>query len=108
MTPRSVDRRAQADRDVRTSVTWYRREASAAVAERFIDALEETYHAIATDPQIGSTRYAHQLGLEGLRFRVVKGFPYLVFYAEQADRIEVWRVLHAHRDIPAEIEDAPD
>lgn len=55
-----------------------------------------------------STRYAHQLDLRGLRFRMVKVFPYLVVYAEQEDRIEGWRVLPAQRDIPREIEDFPD
>jgi toxin ParE1/3/4 len=28
-------------------------------------------------------------------------FPYLVFYLERADCIDVWRVLHAQRDIPS-------
>lgn len=108
MTPTPVVRRERADRDVEKAVAWYRREAGLPITLRFIDALDATYRAIATDPEIGSTRYAHQLGLKGLRFRILKGFPYLVFYAEQDDRIEVWRVLHAHRDIPREIEDAPD
>lgn len=30
--------------------------------------------------------------------------PYLIFYMEQADHIDVWRVLHAERDIPAWIQ----
>jgi len=28
-------------------------------------------------------------------------YPYLVFYVEHADHIDVWRVLDARRDIPA-------
>jgi len=28
-------------------------------------------------------------------------YPYLVFYVEHADHIDVWRVLHGQRDIPA-------
>jgi toxin ParE1/3/4 len=28
-------------------------------------------------------------------------YPYLVFYLERPDRIDVWRVLHGERDTPA-------
>jgi toxin ParE1/3/4 len=28
------------------------------------------------------------------------GFPWLVFYVERQDRIDVWRVLNARSDIP--------
>ena len=33
--------------------------------------------------------------------------PYLVFYLERETHIDVWRVLHAERDIPAWMKD-PD
>jgi len=95
----------KADRDVHKIIDHYLLAAGERTAARFIDALEASYGSIAIDPQIGSSRYAHQLGLKGLRFRIVDGFPYLVFYAETDDSIEVWRVLHAHRDIPREIDD---
>lgn len=36
-----------------------------------------------------------------LRNWAVKGFPYLVFYIERDDHIDVWRVLHGRRDIPS-------
>jgi toxin ParE1/3/4 len=42
---------------------------------------------------------AHELGLPGLRSRSVGRFPYLIFYVEQPDHIDVWRILHARRDI---------
>ena len=28
-------------------------------------------------------------------------FPYLIFYFERDDCVDVWRVLHGQRDIPA-------
>jgi toxin ParE1/3/4 len=28
-------------------------------------------------------------------------YPYLLFYVERQDHIDVWRVLHSQRDIPA-------
>ncbi|MCY3505287.1 MAG: type II toxin-antitoxin system RelE/ParE family toxin, partial [Chloroflexi bacterium] len=30
----------------------------------------------------------------------VTGFPYMVFYVEREADVDVWRVLHAARDIP--------
>ena len=37
--------------------------------------------------------------------RPLKRYPYLVFYIEQDDHIDVWRVLHSHRDIPSWLRD---
>jgi toxin ParE1/3/4 len=28
-------------------------------------------------------------------------FPFLVFYVERTDHIDVWRVLHGQRNVPA-------
>jgi len=41
------------------------------------------------------------LGLEGLRALRLCRFPILVFSMERPDHIDVWRVLHGQRDIPA-------
>ncbi|AWI60196.1 plasmid stabilization system protein ParE [Sinorhizobium fredii] len=30
----------------------------------------------------------------------LKRYPYLVFYRDQPGHVDVWRVLHAKRDIP--------
>ena len=35
----------------------------------------------------------------------LKRYPYLVFYVEQDDHIDVWRVLTSHRDIPVWLRD---
>jgi len=50
---------------------------------------------------VGSPRYAFELRLEGLRAWPLRRYPYLVFYVEREDHLDVWRVLHAQRDIPA-------
>lgn len=31
-------------------------------------------------------------------------YPYVVFYFEVDDRVEVWRVLHARRDLPSSLQ----
>lgn len=93
--------RTQANRDVEDAVAYYLGEAGEAVALGFIDALQRAYSHISRHPGTGSPRYAHELNLPGLRYWPMTGYPHLVFYVEQSDHIDVWRVLHGHRDIPA-------
>ncbi len=93
--------REQANRDVDEAVAHYLTQANKAVALGFIDALEKAYGLIARHPATGSPRYAHELNLPGLRAWPLTRYPYLVFYVERPDHIDVWRVLHGQRDIPA-------
>lgn len=93
--------REQASRDVDEAVTFYLREAGEAVAMGFVDVLEKAYGHIARYPATGSPRYAHELNLPGLRAWPLTRYPQLVFYVELPDHIDVWRVLHGQRDIPA-------
>jgi len=67
----------------------------------FVDTIEQAFRYIGRHPATGSTRYAQELDLPGLRCWPVKRYPYLVFYVERDDHIDVWRVLHGQRDIPA-------
>jgi len=94
-----IVRRALADDDILRAIDYFVANAPE-VALPFVDAVEETYRHIQKHPGSGSPRYAHELDLPGLRFWVCNRFPYLVFYVEQANKIEVWRVLHSHQDIP--------
>jgi len=93
--------REQANRDVDEAIAYYLSEATEAVALGFVDALEQAYTHIARHPATGSPRYAHELNLPGLRTWSLTRYLYLVFYVEHPDRIDVWRVLHGQRDIPA-------
>ena len=93
--------RELAERDVQQALDWYLLEAGAQVALGFIDALEQAYGHIALYPATGSPRYAHELGLPGLRSWPLTRYPYIVFYVEREECIDIWRVLHAHRVIPA-------
>lgn len=97
--PRTLVRRGRADADVAEAVDHYLGE-SVDAARGFVDALESAYDHIRRAPATGSPRYAHELNLPGLRFWSCKRYPYLVFYLERDDSIEVWRVLHHKRDIP--------
>lgn len=93
--------RALAKRDVDEAITWYLDEHAVQAALGLVDALEQAYAHIARHPSTGSMRYALELNLPGLRSWPLKNYPYLIFYVESTDSIDVWRVLHSQRDIPA-------
>lgn len=93
--------RELANRDVEEAIDHCLVEASAKVAMGFVDELEKAHTHIARQPASGSPRYAHQLGLADLRFWPLGRYPYLVFYVERDKHIDIWRVLHEQRDIPA-------
>ena len=93
--------REAASRDVEEAIDHYLREGAAKAALNFVDDLEKAYTHIGRQPASGSPRYAHELNLPGLRFWPLTRFPYLVFYFERDDYVDVWRVLQAKRDIPA-------
>jgi toxin ParE1/3/4 len=97
--------RELANRDAEAAVDRYRREAGSDIALGFAEALQSAYRAIAEHPALGSPRYGQELGMPGLRSLALKGFPYLVFYVEREDRVDVWRVLHSRRDIPSRMRD---
>lgn len=101
MRGKAVALRERAKRDVDEAIEHYLAESGQAVALAFIDALNDTFRHISEQPESGSPRYAHELDIPGLRFRSTGRFPYLVFYAEKKAELDVWRVLHAARDIPA-------
>jgi len=98
-----VFRRARADQDLLEAVKHYLQEAGEEVAFRFIDAVEKAFAHIARHPASGSPRYGLELELPEIRFWPVERFDYLVFYIERDDHVDVWRILHARRDIPASL-----
>lgn len=93
-------RRALADEDVVNAAEYYLSHAPEYV-HNFLDALQQSYRHIQGYPESGSLRYAQILDLPGLRVWQCQSYPYLIFYLEQETHIEIWRVLHDKRDIPA-------
>jgi toxin ParE1/3/4 len=108
VTSKLVVPRAKARTDVDLAVDHYTNEAGADVAFSFIDALEQAYAFISEAPATGSPRWSSELNLPGLRTVRLKGFPWLIFYIESESHVDVWRVLHVKRDIPAWLTDADD
>ncbi len=100
MKAKPVVPRELANRDVDEALAYYLDEGSEKAALGFIGELQAAYTHLGRHPATGSLRYAHELDLPGLHMWPLKRFPYLVFYLEREDHIDVWRVLHARRDIP--------
>lgn len=101
MTTRPVVPRAQAIRDIDNAIDYYLGEGAYVSALGLVDSLEQAYAHLSRHAASGSPRYAHELNLPGLRAWPLTGYPYLVFYVERPDLVDVWRVLHGERDIPA-------
>lgn len=100
---KSIELRQRAVEDVDTAIVHFQREGGASLAMRFIDALEHALRCLAERPSIGSLRLSYELGVPDLRVWSLGRFPYLVFYVEGTGSLDVWRVLHAHRDLPTSL-----
>ena len=94
MSGKPVIPRERANRDVDDAIAYYPKEHAGQAAPGFVAFLSR-------HPGAGASRYAYELDIPGLRSWPLRRFPYLIFYMEQADHIDVWRVLHGRRDIPA-------
>ena len=98
MSRKRVVPRDVARRDMREATIHYARTAGETVAAGFVAALRSALIAIAEQPGEGSPRLGLLLQRPGLRSWPLARYPYLVFYVELEDRIEVQRVLHGRRD----------
>ena len=98
-----VTPRKAAWRDVDAALDHYEISAGEETARAFLAAIEGAFAHVSQFPGSGSPRYAHALGLPDLRSWPLKRFPYLVFYLERDDHIDVWRVLRMEQDIANEM-----
>lgn len=92
-------RHAAARRDPERATDFYEDTAGREVARRFLAAARTAFRAIAARPGAGSIRHGEELDLPHLRTRRIGRFPYLIFYVENSNSIEVTRVLHEKRDV---------
>ncbi|MDP2792685.1 MAG: type II toxin-antitoxin system RelE/ParE family toxin [Sulfurisoma sp.] len=99
--------RERAQRDIEDAFDFHLRDAGAKVASDFVAALDDAFRHLQHHPGTGSMRFAQLLDLPGLRHWRLDRFPYTVFYVERDVRIDVLRVLHQARDIPAQFRDVP-
>jgi len=90
--------RSRADSEIDTAILYYLRE-SKDVASNFLYEVEKGFGRVGMMPGIGSLRFAEELHVDGLRAYPLQNFPYLLFYFEREDHIDLIRVLHTHRDV---------
>ena len=100
MATKPVVLRELANLDIDEAIAYYLGEGAVDATLGLVDALEKAFDHIGQHPASGSTRYALELNLPELRSWPLTRYPYLVFYIENAEHVDVWRVLHAQRDIP--------
>jgi toxin ParE1/3/4 len=86
----------------------YRSEADVTFAVRFLDAVQRATRRVSHNPHVGTLRFAYELDIPELRSISLDRFPYLVFYVECDDHVDVWRVLRTRRDIPSRLFSDPE
>lgn len=91
-----------ADKDIQQALGYYA-DISAATSLGFLDALEHAVIHIQPHAGSGSPRYAHELGILQLRYWMLQGFPYALFYVEHHDHLDVIRLPHLEQDIPGSL-----
>jgi toxin ParE1/3/4 len=96
-----VVRRRKADDDIESPVAYYQAEAGNETARDFLNQLESALRSLSRQPGAGSQRFGHELDIPDLRQWPLGRFPYLIFYVEKTNRIEIVRVLHTGRNVPA-------
>lgn len=103
MSAKPVVARTQAYRDIDAIVAWHLREEAEHAALRFIDELEAAFGRPGSPP---SARLAMRTswGLPTCAAGNSTAAPHLIFYVEAAECINVWRLLHGQRDLPALIQ----
>ena len=105
MAAKPVQFRELATFDLESASSYYVDEADVATAIRFVDAVETATRRIGRNPRLGSLRFAYKLAVPDLRVMSVGKFPYLLFYLERETSVDVWRLLHTSRDIPASLQE---
>jgi toxin ParE1/3/4 len=96
-----VTRRPQAVTDLVEAAMYIARDSPAA-AERFLTGAEATFQRLAEMPGLGRPTQFPEDEFAGMRSWPIRNFPrFLVFYRETEDGIEIIRVLHGARDLPA-------
>ena len=106
MTAKPLQILPRAQEDLAAALDHYRFEAGSEVVTRFADAVIERLNLLARQPQPGSRSHALTLDIDGLRSIQLRRFPYLFFYVEYDESVEVVRLLHNRRDIATALHDA--
>ena len=104
MPPRKLTRRLAAKQDVSQAAREVRKTAGTETANRFLDDFDHIIERLQRSPELGPSWPTSNPELHGLRRVIFRNFPYSVFYRPTDTILEIVRVLHHSRDIPALLE----
>ncbi len=90
--------------DLEGASAYYRQHVGEETALEFLDAAQRGIQRVSRSPNVGSLHFAYELGIPELRAWPLQRFPYVVFYVVGNDEIDVWRILHARRDLPTALQ----
>jgi toxin ParE1/3/4 len=92
-------KRISAKRDLTVLFAYFGERAGLDLADRFIQAVQDSFEELARFPELGSPGKVHRGKYQGVRLWAVRGFPkYLIAYRPSSDGIVVERVFHAAQD----------
>ena len=92
--------------DVRGQARFLATAASREIATRFIDAFEAVLERLQQFPRQGTPWPTGNPELQGIRRLLMTTFRIWIFYRETPTHIEIVRVLHGSRDLPALLDEA--
>lgn len=109
MTPeRVIHKTGLATADLTELADHFLAHAGPAVALRFLDNAERAFDQLVAMPRMGALLGLDELPYEDIRRWHITGFDRLmILYREVADGVEVIRVLHSARDVPAVLRASP-
>lgn len=99
----------RAEQDMALQYGWYQENADAEVAERFLRAIDQTIHRLASYPDLGLRRHFQSPELAGIRsFQAARPFgKHLIFY-QTGNQLSIERVMHGARDLPRRLLEDPE
>jgi toxin ParE1/3/4 len=103
--PKELNITPRAQAEVDEEAAHYQATDSLETATRFLDELCQVFERLVAFPHLGTPWPTTRPELLGLRRRLLPHFPYSVFYLPTEHTIEIVRVLHNSRDLPARLED---
>jgi toxin ParE1/3/4 len=84
--------------DELVNLSFYIAQDNEEVAQRFLDACDETFLFLTKNKNIGVTRIFQDRSLREVRMWRVKGFEkYLIFYQPLPDGIKILHIVHSAR-----------
>jgi len=92
--------RARARRDILSNAAYIEEHGGEETAQRFLDATQRTFEALAKMPKLGVLCAFRSPALRHLRRWPVKGFEnWLIFYLPKRRGVEIIHLIHGARDI---------